>query len=263
LRERNFAVALRCQITSMEVRKMFGDTLLESSSAPRKGKRWPMATAFTAEAIVGGLLVVVPLLSTVAMPISARTSCPLFKPVTRVTLERVERVRTDRTSASGPANPGSKTSAVFTLNNHQNTIPDTPFIDPINEPADPRPPGGGNETGKNLSDFISDGHGKPNVKFGGPKRIISQLDEGQLVNRVELVYPHIAAISGIQGQVKLHAIIARDGRIQSVNVISGHPLLAHAALEAVEQWRYRPYVLNGERVEVETFITVNFKKGMP
>jgi protein TonB len=44
--------------------------------------------------------------------------------------------------------------------------------------------------------------------------------------------------------------------------VSGHPLLAHAALEAVEQWRYRPYVLNGERVEVETFITVNFRKEM-
>ena len=109
---------------------------------------------------------------------------------------------------------------------------------------------------------MSDGPSTPNVKLGGPKRIKSQLEEGQLVNRVEPVYPHIAAISGIQGQVKLHAIIARDGRIQSLNVISGPPLLVRAALEAVEQWRYRPYVLNGEAVEVETLITVNFKKEM-
>ena len=79
---------------------------------------------------------------------------------------------------------------------------------------------------------------------------------------MEPVYPRIAAISGIQGQVKLHAIIARDGRIQSLNVMSGHPLLARAALEAVEQWRYRPYVLNGKKVEVETLITVNFRKEM-
>lgn len=82
------------------------------------------------------------------------------------------------------------------------------------------------------------------------------------MNRVEPVYPRIAAISGIQGQVKLHAIIGRDGRIQSLNAISGQPLLMRAALEAVEQWRYRPYVLNGEAVEVETFITINFKKEM-
>ena len=59
---------------------MFGDTLLESSSAPRKGKRWPMATAFTAEAIIGGLLVVIPLLSTGVIPVSARV--PIYTPVT-------------------------------------------------------------------------------------------------------------------------------------------------------------------------------------
>jgi periplasmic protein TonB len=240
--------------------KMFGDTLLESSSVPRKGKRWPMATAFTAEAIAAGLLVVIPLLSTVAMPISGRMSCPYVKPVARVTLERVETVRTEPTSASGRTSSGPRTT-VFKFNNHQSTIPDHPWADPISEPADPRlPPGGGSD--KKFSDFIADGPANSNVKLDVPKRIKSQFEEGQLLNRVEPVYPRIAAISGIQGQVKLHAIIARDGRIQSLNVISGHPLLAHAALEAVEQWRYRPYVLNGEKVEVETFITINFRKEM-
>jgi protein TonB len=107
--------------------------------------------------------------------------------------------------------------------------------------------------------LIGDGSAKTDVKLGS-KRIVSQLNEGQLVNRVEPVYPHIAAVSEIQGQVKLHAIIGRDGRIQSLSAVSGHPLLVRAALEAVEQWRYRPYILNGEAVEVETFITVNFKK---
>jgi periplasmic protein TonB len=246
----------------MEVRKMFGDTLLESSSAPRKGKRWPMATAFTAEAIVGGLLVVVPLLSTVAMPISARMSCPSIKPVTRVALDRIERAHTDHTSASGPAHSGPRTTAVFTLDNHQNTISDHPWAGPINEQADTTPPTNGDGPDKKLSGLMPDGAAKSNVKLGGPKSITSQLAEGQLVNRVDPIYPHIAAISGIQGQVKLHAIIGRDGRIQSLSAISGHPLLLRAALEAVEQWRYRPYVLNGEAVEVETFITVNFKKEM-
>ena len=86
------------------------------------------------------------------------------------------------------------------------------------------------------------------------------LSEAQLVNRVEPVYPHVAVLTGIQGEVKLHAIIARDGRVVSLNVISGHPVLARAAEEAVSQWRYRPYYLNGQAVEVETFITVNFKR---
>jgi protein TonB len=244
----------------MEVRKMFGDTLLESSSAGRKGKRWPMATAFTAEAIVGGLLVVIPLLSTGVIPVSARV--PIYTPVKPATLEPVKRVRTDHRSASGPANSSPRTMAVFTFNNNQNTIPDRPFVDPINEPTDPRPPGEGGGTDKKFSGLMPSGSGNSNVKLDGPKRITSQLSEGQLLNRVEPLYPHIAAISGIQGQVKLHAIIGRDGKIQSLSAVSGHPLLVRAALEAVEQWRYRPYVLNGEAVEVETFITVNFKKEM-
>jgi protein TonB len=98
-----------------------------------------------------------------------------------------------------------------------------------------------------------------NVRLG-PKRVVSQLTEAQLLNKVEPVYPRIAVLSGVQGQVLLHAIIARNGTIQSLNVISGPPLLIRAATDAVSQWRYRPYVLNGEAVEVETFITVNFKK---
>jgi protein TonB len=98
----------------------------------------------------------------------------------------------------------------------------------------------------------------PNVKPEGKR--ISVPSEAQLINRVEPVYPKIAIITGVQGQVKLHAIIARDGRVIGLNVISGHPLLVPAAKDAVSQWRYRPYYLNGEAVEVETFITVNFKR---
>ena len=250
-------VTLRCQITSMEVRKMFGDTLLESSSAPRKGKRWPMATAFTAEAIIGGLLVIVPLLSTGVIPVLARMPSP--KPVLRVTVEPVEQVPVDRSSASGPTS-SAPSSTVVTLGggNCMICLENTPEGPKTGEDGQPYYPYAGN---KNLPDGFVNDHG-PTVRPSGPKRVISQLDEGQLVNRVEPIYPHIAAISGIQGQVKLHAIIARDGRIQSLNVISGHPLLAHAALDAVEKWRYRPYVLNGERVEVETFITINFRREM-
>lgn len=241
---------------------MFGDTLLESSSAPRKGKRWPMATAFTAEAIVGGLLVIIPLFSTVAMPITAHISCPSIKPVTRVALDRMEPAHTDHTSASGPKNSGPQMKAVVLFNDNPNAIYRGAPVDVTTNLADVRDPEPRGKGDKKLNEFMFDGPTKPNVKFGGPKRIISQLSEGQLVNRVEPVYPRIAAISGIQGQVKLHAIIGRDGRIQSLNAISGHPLLLRAALDAVEQWRYRPYVLNGEAVEVETFITVNFKKEM-
>jgi protein TonB len=236
---------------------MFGDTLLESSSSPRKGKRWPMATAFTAEAIIGGLLVIVPLLSTGVIPISARVL--LYRPMPPVMLETMERVPANHNPASGPANSVPRSTAVVLVSNISNAIHLGPAVDTTTDPNEVRPSGSVIGTNTRLSDFMSNGPVTPNVRLS-PKRIISQLTEAQLLNRVEPVYPHIAAISGIQGQVKLHAIIARDGSIQSLNAISGHPLLVRAALEAVGQWRYRPYVLNGETVEVETFITVNFRK---
>ena len=56
----------------------------------------------------------------------------------------------------------------------------------------------------------------------------------------------------------LQAVISKDGSIQGLKVVSGHPMLAPAALEAVKQWKYKPYFLNGEPVEVETTINVNF-----
>jgi periplasmic protein TonB len=236
---------------------MFGDTLLESSSASRKRKRWPMATAFTAEAIIGGLLVIVPLLSTGVIPISARA--PLYRPVKPVMLERMERIPVNRPPATGPATSAPRSTAVVLVSNNQNAIYHGPAVDTTTDSTEVRPPGPVIGTSTRLSDFMSDGPVAPNVRLG-PKRIVSQYAEAQLVNRVEPVYPHIAAVSGIQGQVKLHAIIARDGSIQSLTAISGHPLLVRAALAAVEQWRYRPYVLNGETVEVETLITVNFRR---
>jgi protein TonB len=92
-----------------------------------------------------------------------------------------------------------------------------------------------------------------------PRRI-SVLSEALLVKKVEPIYPHIASVAGISGTVKLHAIIGTSGEIENLNVVAGHPLLAEAALEAVRQWRYKPYVLNGQPIEVETFITVVFRK---
>jgi protein TonB len=76
--------------------------------------------------------------------------------------------------------------------------------------------------------------------------------------RKEPVYPPLAKQTRIFGTVKLHAIIAKDGSIQQLEVVSGHPLLVQAALDAVRQWRYSPTLLNGEPVEVDTTIDVIF-----
>jgi periplasmic protein TonB len=83
--------------------------------------------------------------------------------------------------------------------------------------------------------------------------------EAQLITRIEPQFPSLAIQTKTQGTVRLHAIISRDGRITSLDVLSGHPFLVKAALDAVRQWRYRPTLLNGEPVEVETSITVIFR----
>jgi protein TonB len=81
----------------------------------------------------------------------------------------------------------------------------------------------------------------------------------RLVYRVEPRYTPVLRSIGLQGTVVLHAIIQRDGTIGELRVDSGHALLAQEATRAVSQWRYRPTLLNGTPVEVETIITVVFK----
>jgi periplasmic protein TonB len=79
-----------------------------------------------------------------------------------------------------------------------------------------------------------------------------------LVNRVQPQYPPLARQTRISGTVRLHAIISKEGSVQQLEVLSGHPLLVQAALDAVRQWKYRPTTLNGEPVEVDTTIDVIF-----
>jgi len=90
------------------------------------------------------------------------------------------------------------------------------------------------------------------IKIGGA------VQQARLVRQPRPIYPPLAKQARISGVVKLSAIISKDGTIQKLEVISGHPLLAPAALEAVKQWVYQPTLLNGEPVEVITQIDVNF-----
>jgi periplasmic protein TonB len=105
----------------------------------------------------------------------------------------------------------------------------------------------------------------PPVKVEAPKPVAPQrirvggnVQSAKIVRQPRPVYPPLAKQARIQGVVRFTAIIARDGTIQSLQFISGHPLLAPSAMEAVKQWVYQPTLLNGEPVEVVTQIDVNF-----
>ena len=85
---------------------------------------------------------------------------------------------------------------------------------------------------------------------------VTKIDPALLIRRVEPIYPHLARQLHKSGKVELYAIIATDGRIQSLQVVNGDPFFVKSALEAVEQWRYKPTYLNGRPVEIDSFITV-------
>jgi protein TonB len=84
---------------------------------------------------------------------------------------------------------------------------------------------------------------------------------GNILEKTQPVYPPIAKQAHVQGTVVLHAVIGKDGRIKNLNVISGNAMLTQAAVDAVQNWRYKPYLLNGEPTEVDTTVTVNFSFG--
>ena len=98
---------------------------------------------------------------------------------------------------------------------------------------------------------------KPPLPVTHPARV-SAMMEGYLIHQVEPVYPPLARAARVQGTVELHALITTQGTIEKLQVLRGHPLLVKATVDAVDEWRYRPYVLNGEPVEVETDVTVKF-----
>jgi len=103
----------------------------------------------------------------------------------------------------------------------------------------------------------------PPPKAAAPSRIKQggQVTAASIITQTRPLYPALARQARIQGNVVLHAIIDKEGKVAQLEVISGHPLLVQSALDAVKQWRYKPTQLNGDPVEVDTTITVTFTMG--
>lgn len=98
----------------------------------------------------------------------------------------------------------------------------------------------------------------PKVATPQRVRVSAGVTSGLLVRKVNPVYPPLARQARISGTVVLRAVISKDGSIENLSLVSGHPMLAPAAIDAVKQWKYKPYLLNGEPVEVDTEVQVNF-----
>jgi protein TonB len=233
---------------------------ISSASSARRTRREAFGISFAVEVLILGMLVAAPLFTSIAQPHLRSTlptqltffhSGPQPKPG-----ERVTTLATNH--APGILNPYPQIELGITVRNLQSdegpALPDAGFEGPYIPGADPIPGGG-------ISQFMREPQpiAQPPQIEKHPAKISEGVLQAQLITRIEPRYPALAVQTKTEGVVRLHAIISRDGRITSLDILSGHPLLIHAALEAVSQWRYRPTMLNGEPVEVETSITVIFR----
>ncbi|MGB2634377.1 MAG: energy transducer TonB [Candidatus Acidiferrum sp.] len=127
----------------------------------------------------------------------------------------------------------------------------------LDEPGIPGAP-----DGQQISSLGTPGSGlqpTPPVTPPRPKerlQISAPVQQAMLIRRVEPIYPPLGMQLRREGRVELHAIISTDGSIQSLEVITGDPLFIQSAMSAVREWRYRPTILDGQPIEVDTHITV-------
>lgn len=113
-------------------------------------------------------------------------------------------------------------------------------------------------TGGIMAGIIGDHNPPPKIATPQKSRILANVAEEHLVHKVNPEYPQMARITHIEGQVLLQCVISKHGDVESSRAISGHPILIQAARDAVRQWKYSPFLVDGNPVEVETTITVTF-----
>ena len=244
---------------SGEGTNIFSGSLLQSSSDQRFRRSWTTLSSFGLQVLAMGLLLMLPLVRPGRIPLLHRLATPIS----------LGQPMPEAAPAHAQASPSAITSSNM-LNNRlmqPTRIPST--IAQISDDAPPQPFGlvgsGDSPAGvQGLPSGIAGGGGevKPVLSTPPPAPAhpvrISHMSVGSLIYQTQPVYPPIARTAHVEGPVVLAALISREGTIENLHVITGHPMLVRAAVDAVSQWRYRPYVLNNEAVEVETQITVNF-----
>jgi protein TonB len=234
---------------------MFSESLLESSVAHHRSNRgWTTAASLAAQIMLLSALAVVPMIYPEALSLVQRTpEIPIFSSAPQPVPATPNSQRQSFAPSAAPVfirSNGIHYGQVRPATEGTEVVPPNPSL---------LPPGRGPNL--QLSSTF-----RPPVVATPPRTApvrLSHMDLGALSHYVKPQYPQIAVQARMQGTVELHAIISKEGAIESLQVVSGHPFLARAALDAVRQWRYRPYLLNGQPVEVDTQITVNFTLDKP
>lgn len=235
---------------------MFEDSLMESGGKIRTNQRYTTTISFIIEAIVVGFLILLPLLITEALPLHQLSSFlvappPPPPPPPPPAAAPVQKV-IQREIVNGELRTPSKIPKAIKMIKEEEA-PATGLVGGVVGGV----PGG--QVGGVVGSIISSSAPPPKVATPQKLRVSQGVAEGNLLRKIEPQYPQMAKVAHIQGDVILAATISKSGTIENLHQVSGHPILVQAAMEAVKQWRYKPYLLNGEPVEVETTIKVSFK----
>jgi len=263
------AVATRPCVPAAGLETLFEDSLLEASSGHRKQRTWTTLLACVLQCLLVGVLILVPLWFTDVLPkqqlltfLEAPPPPPPPPPAAAPAPKAVRVVKVTSDIANGQLRTPGRIPAKVQMIKEDDAPPPT-----ISEGVVGGVPGGipGGQLGGVIGGIISSSSSLaavPNLSKPAamPQRVrISQgVSKGLLVYHIDPPYPVLARQAHIQGTVVLTALIDKEGIIQNLQLISGHPLLAPAAIEAVKHWRYKPFLLDGQPVGVETTVTVNF-----
>jgi protein TonB len=241
---------------------MFEDSLIESGGKLKTKRGWTSFISFGLQVMIVGVMILIPLIFTEALPkgttmfmLVAPPPPPPPPPPAAAPVKVVKQIQTD--IVNGELRTPTK------IPNKVKIIKEDEAPPPVMASAGvvggvPGGVPGGSMGGVMGSILNSTPTVAPKIATPQRVRVSSGVSTGMLVRKVPPAYPPLARQARIQGTVILQATISKEGSIENLQLISGHPMLAPAAIEAVKQWKYKPYLLNGEPVEVETQVQVNF-----
>jgi len=240
---------------------MFEDSLLESGGRLKTRRGRTTTFAIILEIALIGLMVLMPLIFTEALPkqqlmtfLVAPPPPPPPPPPAAAPVKIVKQIQTD--IVNGALRTPTKIPQKIQMIKEDEAPPQMAATGVVGGV-----PGGipGGQMGGVIGGIISSTPvAVPKVAAPQRVRVSAGVTSGLLVKRIQPPYPPLARQARIQGTVVLHAVISKDGSIENLTLVSGHPMLAPAAIDAVKQWKYKPYLLNGEPVEVDTEVQVNF-----
>jgi len=248
----------------VQQRVMFSDSLLDFG-VQRKRKALATTTSFILNCLVIGVMLIIPLIFTEALPkaqlltflVAPPPPPPPPPPPAADQVQRiVHQIQTDMLSTGQLRTPTKIPKNVQMIHEEEAPPPMSVTGSGFGVVGGTGMPGMGGVIGG----IVGSASNVPKVTLAAPQRVrISQgVTKGLLIHRVEPTYPVLAKQARVQGEVVLSAVISTTGEIENLQLVSGHPMLVPSAIAAVRQWRYKPYLLNGAPVEVETTITVIF-----